>query len=254
MVVSTVYEFYFRTILPRQMSMSSNPAKTTDAARPVPPPPNNLLLIFSAISNTARLVAPSPHRLAPFDTLRLVIIVLIGLTNTFFFTTLTPGLKRMSQSAPYEMLSERKYFFVRAPTLLNDGLLVVGGALFVRSIFQHLNSPHDVFSYILYLLRRWLRLTAPLFGSIMFIYLLPVFGSGPLWDRLTEIMQPACQQPSSLSASLLYYSNWNFIKANYSGLEDTLVVSWRHRWQDMMIILLWSRATPRRGSCRSSSS
>lgn len=216
--LSTLYELYSH-----HLSKSTLLAKTcvkSTSSKTV----NSLVYIFSAFSNTRQLFAPSATRIAALDTLRLTIVILIGLCTAFYNTPLSSGLRKLSQSAPYELLSDSKYFFIRAPSLLNDGLLVIAGALFVRSIFRHLNLPHDKFSYLLYLLRRWLRLTAPLFGSILFLLIMPMTGFGPLWDRVGDILLPACQSPGSLASSLLHYSNWNFVKSNHSNADAYVVV------------------------------
>ena len=180
--------------------------------------------IFSAVSNTGRLFDQSPNRLAVLDTLRLIIIFVIGLCNAFYLTPLTSLLHNIAGSVPGELFTSRKYFLIRAPILLNDGLLIIAGALFVRSIFRHLVQPHDLFTYLVYFVRRWIRLTMPLFGSIMFLYLLPSAGYGPLWSRVGEILLPACKSPSSIASSLFHFSNWNFVRANYTNDDCYLVV------------------------------
>ncbi|KAH9423552.1 hypothetical protein DERP_003833 [Dermatophagoides pteronyssinus] len=179
--------------------------------------------IFSAVSNTGRLFDQSPNRLAVLDTLRLIIIFVIGLCNAFYLTPLTSLLHNIAGSVPGELFTSRKYFLIRAPILLNDGLLIIAGALFVRSIFRHLVQPHDLFTYLVYFVRRWIRLTMPLFGSIMFLYLLPSAGYGPLWSRVGEILLPACKSPSSIASSLFHFSNWNFVRANYTNDDCYLV-------------------------------
>ena len=220
MIVSlaTVYELYSHRLLKQAILAEACAKPSTSKAA------NTLVYIFSAVSNTRQLFSPSTSRIAILDTLRLGIIVLIGLTNAFYQTPLSSGLRKMSTSVPYELLSESKYFFIRAPSLLNDGILVIAGALFVQSVFRHLNSPHDNFSYMLYFLRRWFRLTAPLFGSILFLLVLPLTGFGPLWGRLIDILLPACHSPSSLASSLFYYSNWNFLKSNHTNDDAHVVV------------------------------
>lgn len=218
--MSTLYELYTQ----RFQSHQGKGGATARSFQAV----HSWVYVFSAISNTRRLLSPATSRIAAFDTLRLVIIVLIGLTNSFINTPLSSGLRKLSQSVPYEMLSDPKYFFIRAPTLLNDGLLVIAGALLVRSVFSFLNaceSSADNFGYILYLFRRWLRLTTPLFGSMCLLLLLPLTGYGPLWDRMIDILLPPCRSASSLTSSLLFYSNWNFLKSNFSNGDAYVVVS-----------------------------
>lgn len=183
-----------------------------------------LVTIFSAHLNTHRLINPSQPRIKVMDTLRLFVIILIGLSNAFYNPPMTSALRKISQSVPYELLSDPKYFFIRAPNLLNDILVIISGALFLKSLFQYLDAPHDVFSYLLYLIRRWLRLSAPLFGSILFLYLLPMTGFGPLWDQLSDILMPPCTSTSTLTSSLMYYSNWNFIKFNHTDIQSNVVV------------------------------
>lgn len=185
---------------------------------------NCLSYIFSAASNTKRLVVDQfEARIAPIDTIRFFIVVLMGLTNTFINTSYSTALKKRRYSAPFEMLYDSKYFLLRAPILLNDALLVICGALFVRSIFRHLNSGHDKFHNILFLLRRWLRLAVPLFGSILFLFILPLTGYGPIWQRMIDSLLPACQQTTSLTSSLLFYSNWNFPNSNFSNTDSFVV-------------------------------
>lgn len=217
---STVFEIYNRFLFCKQLTLDSADSDS-DTSQTVA----YLVTIFSAYFNTHRLLNPSQPRFAVIDTLRLVLIIMIGLCNAFYNPPLTYALRKMSQSVPYELLSNSRYFFIRAPTLLNDSLLVICGALFLRSVFRQLDTLNDVFSYALFLLRRWIRLTGPLFGSILFLYLLPMSGSGPLWDRLSNILMPACTSTSSLTSSLLYYSNFNFVKSNHTNDNATVVVS-----------------------------
>lgn len=227
-LMSTFYELYSAHCQRKGEAALSVADKNCDGKTKKTTSNSKLLLSFSAISNTGRLFYPKSNRFAVVDTLRLGIIVLNGLTSAFFNTPLSSGLRRLAQSAPYELLADPKYFFIRAPTLLNDGLLIIGGSLFAQSIFALLGNADacpDHFSYILYLLRRWFRLSAPLFGSILFLLLLPMTGYGPLWDRLVDVLLPPCQSTSSLTSSLLYYSNWNFLKSNFSNADAYVVVS-----------------------------
>lgn len=235
---------------------------------------NRIAYIFSAVSNTKRLyrIDGNPHhdgctqsstdsvrtpmsRVAVFDLFRLVLVALIGLTSLFYNTATSGGLMKMSQSAPYEMLYSAKYFFIRIPTFLNDGLLVISSALFLRTIFVHLHRPngpsHDMFSHLVFLIKRWIRLTLPLFGSIMFIYVLPLVGDGPLWTQVGEQLMPPCTNSSSLASTLLYYSNWNMVKSNYSNSANFLVVStsMTRAWSCIDLFHSVHSATPRRGSC-----
>ncbi|KAH9506647.1 hypothetical protein DERF_011370 [Dermatophagoides farinae] len=184
---------------------------------------NTIVEIFSAVGNTRRLFDVSPNRLMVLDTIRLFIVAIIGLCNAFYLTPLTSLLHNIAGSVPNELLISQKYFLIRAPILLNDGLLIIAGALFVRSIFRHLVQPHDLFTYLIFFVRRWIRLTSPLFGSILFLYLLPSAGYGPLWSRVGEILLPACKSPSSMASTLFHFSNWNFVRANYTNDDCYLV-------------------------------
>lgn len=230
-LIATVYEFYWLSfhgtlILESRADQFVYDISDPNQNRSLSNSIGNFFSIWSAIDNTKRLFTISnPSRLMLFDTFRLIIVLLIGLTNLFYHIPLTEILHNISLSVPYELFTSNKYFFIRVPTFLNDGLLIIGGALLVRSIFKHIVHRNDSTSYLIYFIRRWIRLTFPLFGSIVFFFLLPSTGYGPLWFRLIELLMPSCHSSTILLSSFLHFSNWNFVRTNYSNDEAFVVVN-----------------------------
>lgn len=63
------------------------------------------------------------------------------------------------------------------------------------------------FNYLKYVARNYLRYTLPILASIGLIYMVPLFGSGPLWHLFDETLTDNCR--TNVWATLLFYSNLN---------------------------------------------
>lgn len=183
--------------------------------------------VFSAIGNTGKLISYDPNEPEIlFDTVRLWAVVLIGLFNAFYIRPLSQTLQNISLSVPNELFTSRKYFFLRTPSIYMDNLIIITGALFIRELFRHFihyQSANRSFGFLFYLIKRWFILTVPIIGSILFLYLLPSTGYGPLWYRINEVLMPPCKKTGSIISSLFHFSNWNFILTNYTN-DDAYVV------------------------------
>lgn len=64
-----------------------------------------------------------------------------------------------------------------------------------------------------------------MFGSLLLIYLIPLFGDGPMWFLNKNWLWPACTSSSSLASSFFYYSNWNSMLSNYTIDDQFYIVS-----------------------------
>lgn len=82
------------------------------------------------------------------------------------------------------------------------------GVMIVFQQFNLLKQNEGKFNYFTFLLKPWLHLCVLMTGAMMTIYLLPLFGSGPLWHITDNILAVSCKQVNKLAPSFLMYSNW----------------------------------------------
>jgi len=81
-------------------------------------------------------------------------------------------------------------------------------------VFKSKNRP---FNYYLFILVRWLRYTPNLIGVILFYFLLPHFGSGPIFKENIELMYKPCEQ--FWWRNLLYINNFYDATGNVSQVQ-----------------------------------
>jgi hypothetical protein len=70
--------------------------------------------------------------------------------------------------------------------------------------------------------QRWIKFSVLLLGSILFFYLFPLFGDGPVWDFAVERITPGCENAIVLLKKFLFIDN--FDDSDAFG-EKTLKVS-----------------------------
>ena len=87
------------------------------------------------------------------------------------------------------------------------------------------------FPYTQILAIRWLRLTVPMVGMILMVYLIPFFGDGPLWNDGVDMLLPPCY--NYWHRNILYINNIYFdmppineymVSETYHKLDKTLKI------------------------------
>lgn len=61
-------------------------------------------------------------------------------------------------------------------------------------------------NYLKYVAHRWLSMCRRLVGPILVVYLLPLFGDGPIWHYFEQLHTVPCQ--NNLLSNLLFYNNY----------------------------------------------
>lgn len=65
--------------------------------------------------------------------------------------------------------------------------------------------------------QRYLRFFVLVFGSILFIYLLPITSDGPIWHIGVDKFSNGCRNPTNLLTNLLFINNFNGEGNNFNG-------------------------------------
>ncbi|KAH9491201.1 hypothetical protein DERF_015932 [Dermatophagoides farinae] len=161
-----------------------------------------VLTSFSIIRNTRHLFDnPGPNRYPQLDTMRLLLIIFFFITNVYYYTMLFAPMiiKRFYVQGPLQFISEKKYFFIRMYYLIDVFVVFSGIALAVSF------KPKS-FIYVHYLIRNYIRYTLPIIVSIGLIYVVPLFGSGPLWHLFDQTMTQPCKD--NIWSALFFTNNF----------------------------------------------
>ncbi len=76
-------------------------------------------------------------------------------------------------------------------------------------LLRKLDKTKGSFNYFQFLFHRWIKFSVPLFGSILFFYLFPLFGDGPVWDFGLKWITTGCQNPRVLLKKFLFIDNFD---------------------------------------------
>lgn len=174
-----------------------------------------LLTSFSIFKNTNYLFSSPPSsRLIPLDTLRVLFIFFFFVLNSYIFTLLFASmtLKRLYVIGPKQLVTERRFFFIRLYYLL-DVFLIISGIAFVWSLKweKKAATAEANFNYASYVLKTYLRYLFPVLFSVGLICVLPLLGSGPLWGLFEETIASSCLTTGTtgnLFPTLFMYSNF----------------------------------------------
>jgi hypothetical protein len=107
------------------------------------------------------------------------------------------------------------------------------GFILSYGLLGKLEKTNGKFNFFSYLIQRWIRFSVPIFGSFLFIHLLPISGDGPIWEYGINWIIPSCKDWKILLTSFLYISNFNcelqFLKgiSNYPIVRTYLLKLWR---------------------------
>ncbi len=83
------------------------------------------------------------------------------------------------------------------------------GFILSYALLKSLDKTRGRFNYFNFLFQRWVRFTLLFFGSILFFYLFPLFGDGPLWEYGLQWITPGCENSNILLKSFLSINNFD---------------------------------------------
>lgn len=75
-------------------------------------------------------------------------------------------------------------------------------------LLRRLEKTKGRFNYIEFIFQRWIKLLILMFGSVIFFYLYPLFGDGPIWDASVEWITPGCQDSTVLMKMFFFINNF----------------------------------------------
>jgi hypothetical protein len=200
-----------------------------------------LLLSFSLLRNTRSLFTTN-NRFEALDTIRLFLVINVHIGHNYTFTT-KKGLVTLKKIISFtsKLLYDNRYVFIRNTPTIMDSFFTMRfeSIIFLKSqknlqkylnfqnfhkliqfvffsgfitsyeLLRKLNKTNGSFNYFQFLFHRWIKFSVPLLGSILFFYLFPLFGDGPVWDFGVKRITPGCQNPIVLLKNFLYINNFN---------------------------------------------
>lgn len=241
-IISTGLEIYQKRIKPKNSENFETKSTKT----------NNLLLSFSILRNTRSLFEPNT-RFAALDTIRLLLIINVHIAHYYSFTTLlgVMSLRKIYSEIVPRIFSYKRYILIRTP-LMVEALFTLrfvlvrihrierinffpkfSGFLLSYGLLEKLEKNSGRFNFVSLLFQRWLTFLIPMFGSILFYYLLPLFGEGPIWDIGVNWILPACRNTSALLQNLFFINNFSeqefdssFLRVSYYfiNISSTLMI------------------------------
>nr|XP_027194180.1 nose resistant to fluoxetine protein 6-like [Dermatophagoides pteronyssinus] len=202
-----------------------------------------VLTSFSIIRNTRHLFDnPGPNRYPQLDTMRLLLIIFFFITNVYYYTMLFAPMiiKRFYVQGPFQFISEKKYFFIRMYYLIDVFVVFSGIALAISF------KPKS-FIYVHYLIRNYIRYTLPIIVSIGMIYVVPLFGSGPLWHLFDQTMTQPCKD--NIWSALFFTNNFQNNIEDMCNLPTVFVsMIFQLKLLAPVILLINSYLNPRSGN------
>ncbi len=215
---------------------------------------NELLLSFSLIRNTRSLFTTN-KRFEALDTIRLFLIINVHIAHIYGFTAsigLVTLKKTITEITP-KILNDNRYVFARN-SIIVDALFTIrfesikfskieknfidfwifktckhfhkliqfffsSGFIMSYGLLRKLDETRGGFNYLRFLFYRWIKFSVPLLGSILFFYLFPLFGDGPVWNFGLKWVTPGCENATVLLRKFLFIDNFDGID------EQTLTVS-----------------------------
>ncbi|KAF7494136.1 Nose resistant to fluoxetine protein 6 [Sarcoptes scabiei] len=159
-----------------------------------------LMTSFSIIRNTRNLFYDL-DRNPQLDTMRLMLILFFFVSNAYYYTLIFAPMiiKRFYVQGPMQFIVEKKYFFIRM-YYLKDVFVVFSG------IALTLSFESKKFFISRFTIHNYLRYLLPIIASIGLIYLVPLFGSGPMWHLFDQTMVQPCVE--NVWSTLFFYNNF----------------------------------------------
>ncbi|CAG2173825.1 unnamed protein product [Oppiella nova] len=107
------------------------------------------------------------------------------------------GLKRIFSEIMFKVYEDNEYIFVRNPLII-DALFTLSGLLLSYGVLRKLDKSGGRFNYPMFIFQRWLRFFILMFGALLFFYIFPLTGDGPVWHIGVGWVTPGCQNPRNL--------------------------------------------------------
>ncbi|CAG2100017.1 unnamed protein product, partial [Medioppia subpectinata] len=167
-----------------------------------------LLTSFSLIRNTGVLFEKST-KFACLDTFRLLWIVNVHAAHMYQYAGSLGQLsfKKVLSDVMHKEFADNKYIFSRNDIIL-DGLFTLSGFLLSLSILNALRKPNSAFKYWSFILQRYLRFVALMFGAIPFFILYGLTGDGPIWHTGVKWVTPGCENSDNLLKMAMLIHNF----------------------------------------------
>ena len=84
------------------------------------------------------------------------------------------------------------------------------GFLLSYGLLRKLVKTKGRFNYFEFIFQRYIRFIVMSFGSVLFLYIYPLTGTGPIWDEGVGKIVDGCKNPSNMLNNLLFINNFNF--------------------------------------------
>jgi peptidoglycan/LPS O-acetylase OafA/YrhL len=179
----------------------------------------NLLTAFSIIRNSKLLTKEdsssassifSSQRFSCLDNMCLIVTLLAILIHHYFIPVLylvnNKGQYKHEDLFPWIYISKSKWYIFTSPIFADINFMISG--IITSYIMLTRLERKKTFHYFSYLLTRYLRLLAPLIGSILVFYLLPIVGDGPLWEPGMQFWFDPCKYENKLIQTLTMRNNF----------------------------------------------
>lgn len=232
--MSTCFEIYYKpkekSDIPEKIAKQST--QTTE-----------LFTAFSIIRNTQSLCAKNT-RFSSLDTIRLLLIINVHISHIYQFTTsyglLT--LKKIFSEVMHKIYEDNRYVFARTPLMVdalftlrfkiknfcifiikNKIYFICSGFLLSYTLLRKLDRSRGRFNYIEFLFKRWIRFLVLVFGSILFFYLFPLFGDGPIWEEGIKLATTGCKDTTTLIKQFFFVNNYRHVLRDHLSISSQKV-------------------------------
>ena len=81
---------------------------------------------------------------------------------------------------------------------------------------------------MVFLFQRYIRFLVLMFGSILFFYLYPLTGDGPIWEEGVQKISNGCKNPSNLWKNFLFINNFNNEGNNFNDVKVSKAKKTKH--------------------------
>ncbi|XP_054157599.1 nose resistant to fluoxetine protein 6-like [Oppia nitens] len=185
-----------------------------------------LLKSFSVISNTKQLFT-SHQKFVSINSLRLLMTIIVYLAHNYIFTA-TIGVHTIHgymSCIPKIFIEGNKHFFIRSNQVI-DAFFTLSGFMLSYVLFAKLEKSSGKFNFIAYSVERYIRFSIQMLGSLLFIYVCPLFiPSAPLMAEGLNWLLFSCKS-SQLSHSFMFVSNFDDVITENSSLNICNVQTW----------------------------
>ncbi|XP_064458369.1 nose resistant to fluoxetine protein 6-like [Ornithodoros turicata] len=163
----------------------------------------DVLLTFSAYTNGQRILSTESGTLAPLHGMRVITMGWIILGHTFFYKNyvLTGGLLEAlewGKSLPFQVVLN---VFPAVETFVT-----ISGILVAYTSLEKLEKSDGQLSLFIYYFHRYWRLTPAFILVSLLMILLPLTGSGPVWNETLQPYAQACER--NWWTNPLYIGSW----------------------------------------------